>query len=340
MRDLLAPDYTRDSLRKHGGLLLGLGVLMLLVRKGEEWSDFVVFVLLAVMAVYLYASVFTTDSTGGARPWQAVYSVFGLLFVPLALFELIELLNGSLTELNTFWIFGLTAGLAFYAGAVKGIRFHLLAGSIALIVSWSALWDKLLGDEGISGHVGTYRGLLGILSIILLAVALYLWRRNDDVEVTDTGVESGGDPGLWKGSELLTGAGIAAVAACSLAAPTALLAELFNSVFGGLGGASIEGVGTNHLWDVLLLLVSLGLVGLGSTIGTRGPVYVGAIGLALFLFIVGSDLNEGDDADPNNLGLWPIILLVLGGLAVLLSTVREASLGDQPRRFLDQLRGR
>jgi hypothetical protein len=339
MRDLLAPDYTRDSLRKHGGLLLGLGVLMMLQRKGEEWSDFVVFLLLAVMAVYLYAAVFTTDATGGARPWQAVHSVLGLLFVPLALIQLIELLDGTLTELNTFWIFGVTAALAFYAGAVKGIRFHLLAGSIALIVSWSALWDELLGDEGIAGNIGTYRGLLGILSIILLVVGLYLWRQNDDAQVTDTGVESGGEPGLWKASELLTGAGIAAVTACSLAAPTALFAELVNSVFGGLG-VEVQGVGTNHLWDILLLVVSLGLVGLGSTIGTRGPVYVGAIGLALFLFIVGSDLNEGGDADPTNLGLWPIILVILGGVAILLSTVKEASLGDQPRRFLRQLRGR
>ena len=337
MRDLLAPDYTRDSLRKHGGLLLGLGVLMIFLRKGEDWSDFVIFVLLAAMAIYLYASVFTTNATGGARPWQAVHSVFGLIFVPLALSQFVDMIGDegdAGNSLNVLWIFGVTAALGFYAGAVKGIRVHLLLASIATIVAWSALWDKLLGDEGIAGHFGTYRGLLGILAIILLGVGLYLWRRNDDARVRDTGVEAAGDQGLWKASELLTGAGIAAVLACSLGISSIV------QTFGPLGLFEFTFVETATHWDVLLLLISLGLVGLGSTIGTRGPVYVGAIGLFLFLLIVGFDLNEGEDADPTNLGVWPIILVAGGALAVLLSGVRDASLGDQPRRFLDQLRGR
>jgi len=337
MRDLLAPDYTRDSLRKHGGLLLGLGVLMLIIRRDEDPGDFLTFALFAVMAVYLYGSVFTTDATGGARPWQAVHSVFGLLFVPLALGELVDLIGDPGDQgnsLNVFWIFAVTAGLAFYAGAVKGIRFHLLAGAIATIVAWSALWNKLLGDEGIAGHFGTYRGLLGILAILLLGVGIYLWRRDDASRVTDTGVEAAGDQGLWKASELLTGAGIAAVLACSLGITSIAQA------FGPLGLFEFNVIETANHWDVLLLLVSLGLVGLGSTIGVRGPVYIGAIGLALFLVIVGLDLNEGDEAQPDKVGLWPIILLVLGGLAVALSMVKESSLGDQPGRFRDQLRGR
>jgi hypothetical protein len=337
MRDLLAPDYTRDSLRKHGGLLLGLGVLMIFLRKGEEWSDFVIFLLLAAMAVYLYGSVFTTDATGGARPWQAVHSVFGLIFVPFALAQLVDVIGDegdAGNSLNVLWIFGVTAGLGFYAGVFKGIRVQLLLASIATIVAWSALWDKLLGDEGIAGHFGTYRGLLGILSIILLAAGLYLWRRNDDSRVGDTGVEAAGDQGLWKASELLTGAGIAAVLACSLGI-TSIVQTL-----GPLGLFEFTFVETSSFWDVLLLIVSLGLVGLGSTIGTRGPVYVGAIGLTLFLLIVGFDLNEGEDADPTNLGLWPIVLVVGGALAVVLSGVKDASLGDQPKRFLQQLRGR
>ncbi len=337
MRDLLAPDYTRDSLRKHGGLLLGLGVLMLVLRRDEDPGDFLTFLLYGVMAVYLYGSVFTTDATGGPRPWQAVHSVFGLIFVPLALGELVELVGDegdAGNSLNVLWIFGVTAALGFYAGAVKGIRVHLLLASLATIVAWSALWNELLGDEGITGHFGTYRGLLGILSIILLGAGIYLWRRNDDSHVGDTGVEAAGDQGLWKASELLTGAGIAAVLACSLGISSIV------QTLGPLGFFEFTVIETADHWDVLLLLVSLGLVGLGSTIGVRGPVYIGAIGLALFLVIVGFDLNEGAEANPEDVGVWPIILLVLGGAAVLLSAVKDASLGDQPRRFLDQLRGR
>jgi len=334
MKDLLAPDDTRDALRKYGGLLLGLGVLMLLFRKGEDMSDFVLFLILAVTAAYLYGSVFTTQYTNGPRPWQGVHSVFGLILVPFALFQFIELVDGTPSELNTFWIFGVTAGLAFFAGAVKGIRFHLLAGSIALIVSWSALWAKLLGDEGIAGNFGTYRGLLGILSILLLAFGLYLWRQDDDTHIEGTGVDQGGDRGLWKASELLTGAGISAVLACSLGISSVA------TFLGPLGIGEFTVVATSQVWDILLLVISLGLVGLGAQIGVRGPVYVGAIGLFLWLFIVGFDLNEGDEAEPTNLGLWPIVLLVLGALMVALSGVKEASQGDKPRKLIAKLRGR
>jgi hypothetical protein len=338
MKELLAPDDTRDALRKYGGLLLGLGVLMLIIRKEDDLSDWIQFLLYGVMAAYLYGAVFTTDATGGPRPWQAVHSVFGLLFVPLALAQFIEAVDGdSGSALNVLWIFGVTAALAFYAGVVKGIRFHLLAGSIATIIAWSALWQELLGDEGLLGHLGTYRGLLGILSILFLVGAVYLWRRDDDVRVGATGTDDGGDQGLWKASELITGAGIAAVVATGVLGFIPAAQSAVASVFGGAEGVDVK---TSNLWDVLLLLISLGLVGLGATIGVRGPVYVGAIGLVLFLFIVGGDLNEGADADPTNLGLWPIILLVAGGLFIALSAVKEASLGDQPKQTVGRLRGK
>jgi hypothetical protein len=337
MRELLAPDDTRDALRKHGGILLALGVLMLVLRKEDDLSDFVTFLLYGVMAVYLYGAVFTTQYTDGARPWSAVHSVIGLLFIPLALGEFVEMLDGNAgSDLNTFWIFGVTAAAAFYAGIVKGIRFHLLAGSIAVIISWSGLWDKLLGDEGIAGHLGVYRGLLGILSILLLAGAFYLWRRGDGARVTGTVANDGGDAGVWKASELITGAGIAAVIGCGL---LGFVPALENAIVSAFGGGPEPDASTALLWDVLLLFVSLGLIGLGSQIGTRGPVYVGAIGLLTFLFIVGLDLNE-DSPDPTSLGLWPIILLVGGALLIGLSAVKEASLGERPRQFLNGLRNR
>jgi hypothetical protein len=330
MKDLLAPDDTRDALRKLGGLLFGIGMLMVFLRKGNDYSDFVVLMILAIPAVFLYyEGVFTGDLTGGLRPWQAVYSVFGLIFVPLALFQFVSLVDGSPSGWNTFWIFGVTAGLAFYAGAVKGIRFHLLAGAIATIIAWSGLWDEILSD-GIGAHFGIYRGLLGILSIILLAGGLYLWREGSDERVTGTAVDDGGDAGLWKASELLTGAGIAAVIACALGISS------IGSFAGPFGIGQFTVVETSSTWDVLLLLVSLGLIGIGSMIGTRGPVYIGSLGLFLFLLIVGLDLNE-KTPNPNNLGVWPIILVVFGLLAIGLSGLKEASLGERPRNWLKGL---
>lgn len=330
MRDFLAPDDTRDALRKIGGLLFATGMLMLFIRKGEDYSDFVVLLILAIPAAFLYyEGVFTGALTDGIRPWQAVWSVLGLIFVPLALLQLVEVVGGSASGWNTFWIFGVTAGLAFYAGAVKGIRFHLLAGSIATIIAWSGLWDELLSD-GIAGDFGIYRGLLGILSIMLLAGGLYLWRRGDEVRVMDTAVNDGGDQGLWKASELLTGAGIAAVIACSLGISSI---GTFAGPF-GLGQFTI--VDTAPVWDVLLLAISIGLIGIGSQIGTRGPVYIGAIGLFLFVLIAGLDLDS-DDPDPSNLGVWPILLIVGGLLAIALGGLKQSSLGDKPRKFVQGL---
>ena len=340
MSELFESDDTRDSLRKIGGLLLGLGAAMIYVRKGpfiavnpDQWAAFPMFLVLAIPAVYLYGgAILSRPQTGELRPWQVVHSVFGLLFVPFALLQFVDMVGGNPNAaLNIFWAFGATAALAFYAGIVLGVRVQLLLGSIFLIVSWTALWDKLLSN-GIGANWGVYRGLLGILAIGLLAAALYVWRTNPGGdEVASSATTPSGDLGLWKASELLTGAGIAAVIGCSLG-----IASIGNLNPLGTGTPPIQ---TTNLWDILLLLVSLGLVGIGSQIGTRGPVYVGGIGLALFLLIAGLDLNN-NPPHPFKMGVWPWVLLVLGLIGIGLSFTRSSSLGGRPKRLVENLRGR
>jgi hypothetical protein len=338
MNDRLTPDDSRDTLRMIGGLLIGLAAAMIFVRKGsffsgnpEKWADFPMFLVLAAPAVFLYGGVLSSAQTRRLRPWQAVYSVFGLILVLLALLQFVDMIGGDRSAaLNLFWVFGFTAALAFYAGSL-GVRVQFLLGSIAVILSWTALWDKLLSD-GITAHWGAYRGLLGVLAIGLLAAALYVWRTNPGGdELGETAISPGGDLGLWKASELLTGAGIAAVVACSLGI-TAIGA--LNPL--STGTPPIE---TSNFWDVMLLIVSLGLVGIGAVIGARGPGYVGGIGLLLFVLIAGLDLNS-DQPNPFKFGIWPWVLIVLGLITLGLSFSREASLGDQPSRFARNLRGR
>jgi hypothetical protein len=310
---------------------------MIYIRKGpflgvnpHQWAAFPIFLVVALPAVYLYGSILTRPQTGELRPWQAVHNVFGLIFVPFALAQFVDLIGGNPNAaLNVFWIFGVTAALAFYAGARAGVRVQFLLGSVAVIISWTALWDKILSD-GIGAHWGVYRGLLGIVAIGLLAAALYVWRNNpggDDVGASATAPS--GDLGLWKASELVTGAGIAAVIGCSLGI----------TAIGNLNplGGTTPPIQTSTFWDILLLLVSLGLVAIGSQIGTRGPVYIGAIGLLLFLVIAGLDLNS-DDPNPFKFGGWPWVLLILGLVALGLSFTKEASLGEQPRRLIENLR--
>jgi hypothetical protein len=339
MNDLFTPDDTRDALRKIGGLLIGLAAAMIYIRKGpllstnpSQWAAFPMLVVFAIPAVLLYGSILTQPQTGELRPWQLVHSVFGLIFIPLALGQFVEVIGGTPTaSLNVVWIAAATAGFAFYAGRRAGVRVQFLLGSIAVIVAWSALWNKIL-DNGISAHWGIYRGLLGIVSIGLLAGALYVWRNNTGGDRIAASVTApAGDLGLWKASELITGAGIAAVIACSLGI----------TAIGNLNplSGSTPPIQTSNLWDILLLLISLGLVAIGSQIGTRGPVYVGAIGLVLFLVIAGLDLNS-ETPHPFEFGGWPWVLLIGGLIGVGLSFTREASLGAKPRRFIENLRGR
>lgn len=320
MSESVRPDDTREALRKIGGLLVGLGALMILIRKSQDWGDFPLFLVLAIPAVVLYGlGVSTVRDTGRVRAWQAVYTVFGLILVPFALSRFVELIGGSSgADLNVFWIFAVTAGLGVYAGHVVGVRWGLLGASIAAIVSWSVLWDKILGDEGISGHIGTYRGLLGVLAILLLIAGIRVWRATRDKQ-----------EGQRKFSEFLTGAGIAAVIACGLGISTFL--SFFPIPFTG-GNA----IGTSAVWDVLLLVISLALVGLGANMGVRGPVYVGGIGLVLFLLIAGLDLNS-EPPHPTKLGIWPLVLLIGGAGAMLASTSRGVSLGDGPRNWVRRI---
>jgi hypothetical protein len=340
MNDPLSPDDSRDLLREIGGLLLGLAALMIFIRKGpfisinpHQWAAFPMFIVMAIPAIYLYGSLLTRPRTGELRVWQVVNSVFGLIFIPLALGRFVHLLGGTANaDLNTFWIFGVTAVVALYAG-LAGVRVQLLLGGIALIISWSALWDKLLSG-GISAHYGVWRGLLGIMAIVLLVGALYMWRENPgDDEVASSATAPSGDLGLWKASELVTAAGIAAVIACGLGVAS------YGKLLGPLAPTTVSPIGTSNLWDMLLLVVSLGLVAIGGQIGTRGPTYIGAIGLVLFLAIAGLDLNN-TPPHPFSLGVWPWVLLGLGLIGIGLSYTRDASLGDQPQRFVRNLRGR
>jgi hypothetical protein len=330
MRELLAPDDTRDALRKLGGLLFGIGALMLALRKDAEWGDFVIFLVYAIPAVLLFGGALVTRAeTGALRSWQAVISVLGLIFVPLALGQLVDVIGSqgdSGKALNVFWIFGLTAGLAAFAALRAGIRFQLLVAAIAGLVAWMALWSKIL--DGLGDDLGVTRGLFGIYAIILLVLAVVLWRAGGRATETDTAVRED-DVGLLRSSELFTGAGIAAVISAGLGITSA-------ATFSPLP-ITVPTFEAGIIWDTMLLLISLGLIAIGSRIGVRGPVYIGAIGLALFLFIAGFDLDD-ESPDPTKIVGWPLILLVLGGLALAASLVRGVTLGERPRQAVENFR--
>jgi hypothetical protein len=70
-----------------------------------------------------------------------------------------------------------------------------------------------------------------------------------------------------------------------------------------------------ELWNVFILIVSLALIAYGARAPSRGPSYVGAIGLATFVGLTGANvvaLANGHNDDREKLAGWPLLLLLLG----------------------------
>ena len=310
LAEYFAPDDGRDALRVLGGLLVGLGFAMVFLRKstpglGSGWGDFGLFAVLLVATVFLYGIALAgRAATGTSRPWEAVYAVFGVVLAPFTLAQFVQLVNGTPgAPLNIAWIFLVTAALAAFAG-MNGFRYGWLLACIALIVSWSALWSKILSN-GLAAHFGVYRALLLVLAAALLVAG---WvARGAGRSRAATSEARPGDPGLF--AEFVTGASIAAVIAGGLS--IGRLAALANPF------ATVPGPSSALGWEIVLLIVSLAALAWGSRAAVRGPVYVGGFGLLLFLFIAGADLN--DSSPSSSLMGWPVVLVIVGIVAFVLS---------------------
>ena len=169
MNEFFRPDDTRDALRKIGGLLIGLAAVMIYIRKGP-------FLATNNRAVGGVPDVPGArdprrlplrehphrPQTGELRPWQAVHNVFGLIFVPLALRAVRRRDRGHPDRLpeRLLDLRRHRRRSPSTRAPRAGVRVQFLLGSIAVIVSWTALWDKILSG-GIGAHWGIYRGLLG-----------------------------------------------------------------------------------------------------------------------------------------------------------------------------------
>jgi hypothetical protein len=309
-------DEGRNALRVLGGLLLGIGFVVIWMRRsnpelfGEDWGAAALFLTLALPCLFLFGSaLLAVRATGETPAWQGVYVVFGLLLLPAALALLVNWLTDpgdAGNSLNVAWIFLLAAAVAAYAAFFLRVRYALLLTAAFLVVSWLALWDELL-DDGIGADIGTLRGLLVAVAAILLALAALVRFR-----------APGGT--LRLASELVTVAGLAAVAAGAIS-----VVALF-----GVGQFVEVPVRESSLfWDIALLVVSLLLIAYGVRFGVRGPTYAGAVGLVFFALIVGFDLEDTAAPDGSILG-WPLALVLLGLAAIVASLIpglRTGSLG-------------
>jgi hypothetical protein len=325
---LFAPDEGRDALRTLGGLLLGLGFFMAFARKsgglGGGWSDWGLFITLLIITVFLYGvGIVGRLNTPTVRAWQTVYVVFGILLLPFLLLQFIEAVGGNAgADLNIFWVLLVTAAAAAFAALVADVRYGMLLTTIALILSLSALWDKILSN-GLIAHYGIYRGLLVIYGLLFLTLAFAVYRF-DPLARLRPGRVAAPEPERWlRAHDVITGAALSAVLAGAITF-TAFFAQTDSLFAPPVASPSL-------LWDLELLVASLLAVIWGARFAVRGPTYVGAIGLIIFTIDVGSE--AGIDFPESTIVGWPLILALVGAALFVASLLPEVTTPDVESRL-------
>ena len=280
-----------DWLRIVGGVMFAAGVLVLLIRKSGPWSNWVVFFALLIPALLLIGGAFVGRGPAVREGWRAAFLVFGTLLLLVAFFQLVQAAHGHLRGWNLVWTFAVAGAVAVYTSFALRAPFQTLLGAIFGIVAWLAFWDKVLSNP--SGE--TIQWLLVVLAVIYFVVAIVLARA-----------------GRAQYLDLITAASLAAVLAAAFT--FAGLAPRF----GGVSAVSAIPSGVpkpSQGWNIFLLVVSLASIGFGSRGPTRGPSYIGALGLTAFIGLVGVDaVHRISGGSAGGVAGWPLILLILGVL--------------------------
>jgi len=335
--ELFEPDR-RDWLRLLGGVLLAAGCIVLYIRKFQPWADFPLFLVALVPFVVLYglgwlgglrdraaARAGAGPGAGAAAPagegpgatagamarpegWQIVFLILGALLAGVVMAQLILLLGADDLEGSGHQalIAGAVAAAAYAASFLRRVPALALIGGVAALWAWLSLWDKIIGIED---SISTARALLLIFAVLMLAAAFAL-RTMDWAQAAD----------------FISVAGVAAIIAGILS---------ISSFAQGLSPVSDSDAKPTEVWNVFILVVSLALIAYGARAPSRGPSYVGAIGLVAFVGLTGSNLvalASGHSDDREKLAGWPLLLVLLGiaGLVASFFMPREGAGGGGP----------
>jgi hypothetical protein len=301
-------DFT-GAMRAAGGVLLALGAVLVLARRENRWSDFELLLVLAVPAAALFALAVAgarTDAGEPAESWRAVLLVVSVLLAPLALFKFLNWIGASTSHLLFDAAVLLVTALIAAAGARRAqAPYTILLAGLALLGAWMLVWIKIFPDP--SGNTVRWLLLGGGVALLLAAVVVDL-------------------AGAMGAGELATVGALGAV----LAGLLGVFISVFTAAFAGLvsvGDSSpgllghVSGVSGEQTtgWDIYLLVVAVALIVLAARSRIRGPGYVGALGLILFLLSTIAQLAHIGAGHAHSHGLlgWPVVLLVLGlaGLA-------------------------
>jgi hypothetical protein len=279
----------RDWLRLLGGILFASGAIVLAVRKAD-WSDWALLLTFLVPCVLLYGLAFAGRRAWPAlQGWQSAFYTFAVLLLPLVFLQFVNAVGGTPgAKLNVAWVFAVSAVVGAVTAVAARAWWQMFIAALFALVAWLAFWSKVLDNPS----ADTVRFLLIVFALILLGAAVWLARS-----------------GRTGASDLVTVAGIAAILAGAIS-----LAGLSSST------STVTDLVSNKLprpsqgWNIFLLVVSLALIAYGVRSRTRGPSYVGSIGLLLFIGLAGANIvTRLEGGDPTAVVGWPLLLLLGGG---------------------------
>jgi hypothetical protein len=293
----LRPHPHRGDVIAAGAIPLAVAAVVIDMRMGQ-WSLGPRFVVVALIAGLILTMGWLAELEGDTpRPYHSALIVAGLLPLVITLVLLAEVLGAQRPPGSGgfAWTFALEAVIAVVFARRANSAACTLIAAIAGVVAVESFVVLVFKPHGL----GTFRGMLLVLSLVLMAGAVQLrdrWRAHAVQLVNAAGVV-----GLVLGASYLVAAAVA-------------------SAVGGFGGRAFPFLtrasgtfGAPFGWKLYLLAVGFGLVAYAAVDRERGPGYIGVAVLLVFSLLVGlPSVNRG------SLVGWPLFLLVIGaaGLAI------------------------
>ncbi|MEX0993211.1 MAG: hypothetical protein WDZ37_04365 [Solirubrobacterales bacterium] len=307
LREMLSVSRQFDLPRLIGGVLLATGVVLMELRKDNDWGEFGLFLLAALPCAFLFVLVLAAARPGTPlERWQVGASLAGIAIGLVALTRLMQWL-GSGEPLPgagaTFLVTLLVVAVAGYVAFQFRSPIHTFVAAVTLVICYLAFLDWSGSHLGLSD----VRDNLAGIAFVYWGLAFLLRTRAQEL---------GPDHLHYV---VLTG-GLAGIVAGAIGAGT-------SSILGGF--AYLVGVSASSDWELFLLAVSVLLIVYAGWQGTRAATWLcafaGVLGLLLFVSV---NLNS------TSLDGWPVWLTIIGaGIVVGSLFGRQAAgagLGTEP----------
>ena len=296
--ELLRPPAHRGPLIAAGAVVFTVGILLEELRLADQLPEWLHVLLLGSVATLIYGLGMQAVPEGGRPPaYQSVLLVCGLLLIGAGLLKLADLLGadfGAEPAGEFVWTSLLLCGAALLPAIRRNSAICTMIAGIAAGTAVLAAANWILGTDSLT----FYRWLLLALALVFVLVALVL---------------RGGNP--RHGELMIVTGGLATLSIALLAVQVALVG------FVGFGGG-----GTDILpgfWELIVIGAGCGLIAYGAVDRVPGAAWLGVTHLALFMLIVSAGADD-------TLLWWPLILLALGGGAMVVGLRPRQPLPPEP----------